>query len=72
MEKLIQLNTVTQAMRARDILKASKIRSKVKRIPSSDGRSPCSYGLIIFNNYDEAIKTLKDNNISGRALGGKL
>lgn len=73
-EKTVQMNSVTQAMRARDILKSSGIRSKVKRITSSDGHKPCSYGLTIYNDFDRAVEILRDKNFNfnGRAFGGRL
>lgn len=68
------MNSVTQAMRARDILRANKIISRVKRMPSRKGRGPCSYGLVIENDFDKAIEILREKGISfsGRAYGGEL
>ena len=69
MDNLIKLSSVTQAMRARDILKTQGIFSKVHRIPAHKGQGACSYGLLLRNRLEEAVEILKDNNIkiSGRA-----
>ena len=72
MDNLIKLSSVTQAMRARDILKSRGITAKVMRIPASNGRGSCSYGLKINSRLTEAVQILRDNNIkvSGRAVEG--
>lgn len=71
MDNLIKLASVTQALRAKDILSKSGIQSKVTRIPASNGKSNCSYGLKINNKFNEALNILHENNIkiSGRAMG---
>ncbi|MCR5653616.1 MAG: DUF3343 domain-containing protein [Ruminococcus sp.] len=71
MDNLIRLSSMTQAMRARDILKKHGIKSKVTRIQPSRDRGSCSYGLKIDNRLYEAVDILRNNNIkvSGRALG---
>lgn len=70
MDNLVKLSSVTEAMRAKDILKQNGILSKVTRIPSSRGRGNCSYGLKISNNLNKAVSILRDYDIkvSGRAL----
>lgn len=74
MDNLIGLSSVTQAMRARDILKENGILSRVSRIPAQKGRGSCSYGLKIDNRLPEAVEILRQNGIkvSGRALGGSI
>ena len=70
MDNLIKLSSLTSALRAKDILKQNGIYSKVARIPSSNGKGNCSYGLKINNRLQEAVNILRDNGIkvSGRAL----
>ena len=70
MDNLIKLASVTQALRAKDILIKEGIRSKVIRIPASRGKGNCSYGLKINDRLNEAVTILRHNNIkvSGRAL----
>lgn len=70
MDNLIALSSVTNAMRARDLLKKHGIKSQVTRIPSSYNKGQCSYGLKINSRLYEAVDILRDNNIkiSGRAL----
>ena len=70
MDNLIKLASVTQALRAKDILIKEGIRSKVIRIPASRGKGNCSYGLKINDRLNEAVTILRENNIkvSGRAL----
>ena len=71
MDNLLQLNSVTQAMRARDILRKNGIGAEVQRIPARKGRGVCSYGLRIKNNLNEAVKILRENDIkfTGRVVG---
>lgn len=71
MDNLVQLSSVTQAMRARDLLKSHGINSAVQRITALRGQGPCAYGLKIFNRFDEAILILREHNIHviGRARG---
>ncbi|MBR1732002.1 MAG: DUF3343 domain-containing protein [Ruminococcus sp.] len=70
MDNMIKLSSVTQALRARDILIKRGIGSKVIRIPAARGRGSCSYGLKIDSRLSEAVNILRDNNIKviGRAL----
>ncbi len=72
-DKMIQLSSVTQAMRARDILRSYRIRCAVKRM-TSKGKGPCSYGLVIYNDFERALEILEDKGINyvGRAVGGGL
>lgn len=63
MDNLIKLSSVTQAMRAKDILRQNGIYSKVHRIPAVKGKGACSYGLLINRNLNEAVSILLDNNI---------
>ncbi len=71
MDNLLQLSSVTEAMRARDLLKKHRIRALVKRIPASKGRGACSYGLKIYGDYNKAEGILLQNGIMvhGRAPG---
>ena len=70
MDNLIKLSSLTSALRAKDILKQNGIYSKVARIPSSNGKGNCSYGLKINNRLQEAVNILREKGIkvSGRAL----
>ena len=70
MDNMIKLSSVTQALRAKDILKGHGIRSKVVRITAFRGKGSCSYGLKIENRLNDAVSILRNNNIkvSGRAL----
>ena len=70
MDNLIKLKSLTEALRAKDILKQNGIISKVSRIPASNGKGNCSYGLKINNKLNEAVSILRENDIkvSGRAL----
>lgn len=69
MDNLIRLPSVTQAMRARDILKSYGIISRVQRIPAAKGQGACNYGLLINRNLNEAVEILREHNlkITGRA-----
>lgn len=74
MDDLIKLSSVTQAMKAKDILKKKGIYSKIHRIPAQKGQGACGYGLLIKRNIEKAVEILENNNIKidGRAFGEKL
>ena len=74
MDKLVKLASVTEAMRARDILKKRGIDSKIARIPSQNGRGSCGYGLNIKTELSKATEILSESGIKfdGQALGDSV
>ncbi len=74
MDNLIKLSSVTQAMKAKEILKKHGINSKIQRIPAKKGQGACGYGLLINNKINEAAEILESNSIKviGRAFGEKI
>jgi hypothetical protein len=69
MDNLIRLSSVTQVMKARDILKNNGITSKIHRIPAQKGQASCSYGLLINEDINKAVEIILENDIKilGRA-----
>lgn len=64
---LILTETVTYAIKGRDLLRKRGIRAKVEKMNS--GKRGCSYAVAVNGNTDEALKILKNNGI--RVLGVK-
>lgn len=62
MDNFIRLSSVTEAMKARDILSQYKIFSSVRRIPVRGG-APCSYGIYIKTNLQKALDVLESHGI---------
>lgn len=71
MEKFIKLSSTTEAMRAKNILRKYGIFSKVKKTTAGNSTSGCSFGIVISENNDKAIKILKEHGITpfGQASG---
>jgi hypothetical protein len=68
MDKLLRLSSVTQAMKARDLLRKNKIISIVKRIPADKESPTCGYGIYIKGNAEKAVEILQRNGILMRDL----
>ena len=70
MKDLIKLSSVTEAIKARDMLAKNGIKAVVTRIPAQKSGDGCGYGLDIKNRRDEAMELIKEKY--GRAFGGSL
>ncbi len=67
MDNLLRLASVTDAMKARELLGKHRIRAVIKRIPAGKGESSCGYGVYIYGNVNKTIEILESNGIF---LGG--
>ena len=69
---LIVVGSVTFAIKGRDLLARSGIRSSVERTPRSSGFEGCGYSIYVPDRTDEAERILIRNGIriSGRAERG--
>lgn len=74
MENFIVLSSMTEALRAKNILEKYRIPSKVKQIPGKTTGRGCTFGLIVPNFKDRAIEILERYNIhpKGRASGDEV
>lgn len=60
---LIMFNSVTFAIRSRDLLNKNGIDAMLVRTPSHLRNRSCGYSLLIINRYDEAKKLILNNGI---------
>ena len=61
---LILFNSVTIAMRAREVLKKYNIYSTVVRTPISLNKKSCGYSLFINQDFKRALEVLSGNGIA--------
>lgn len=62
-EYLIVTNTVTYALKARDILRRNGFKATVEKIVSDDMSLGCGYGVAVKGNITNATELLKKNGI---------
>lgn len=60
---LIMFNSVTFAIRSRDLLNKNGIDARLVRTPSHLRNRSCGYSLLIINRYDEAKMLILNNGI---------
>lgn len=60
---LIIFNSVTFAIRSRDLLKKNRIDARLVRTPSHLRNRSCGYSLLIINRFDEAKSLILSNGI---------
>ena len=56
----IELESITSAIKARDLLKMKKMRVKIEKT-STASKKGCSYSVITENDCDSALKVLSGN-----------
>ena len=68
-EPMIMVNSITYAMKGRDILLSHGIKAYVERTPRSNVTGGCGYSIYVPERTDEAVKILTDAGIKilGRA-----
>ena len=52
------LNSITYAMKGRDLLRAHKIKAEIKRVSKSETLHGCGYGLLVYKSPEQARKVL--------------
>ena len=60
---LILFNSVTTAMRAREILKKYGVFGKIVRTPLGINKKSCEYSLYVNKNFARALQILSENSI---------
>lgn len=60
---LIMFNSVTFAIRSRDLLKRNRIDARLVRTPSHLRNRSCGYSLLIPKRFDEAKSLILNNGI---------
>lgn len=66
--RLIVLNSITYAHRAREYLERMGIRSYLERIPENLRTTGCGYGVRVVGNTDVAAGMLESNGIHVRDI----
>jgi ribosomal protein L20 len=62
--KMLMLNSITYAYRARDFLEKRNIRAYVERVPANLRSNGCGYGLRVERNAEQIAELLNENGIS--------
>ncbi len=60
---LIMFNSVTLAIRSRDLLKKHNIDARMVRTPSHLRNRSCGYSLLVTHNFSQAINIIGSNGI---------
>ena len=60
---LILLNSITFAMKSKDLLNNNGFSAELQRIPKGLQKQGCSYGVYVSKNIDEAINFLTKKGI---------
>ena len=60
---LFILNSITYAMKGRDLLRAHKIKAEIKRVPKNEVLHGCGYGLLIYGDTEQALHLLSKARI---------
>lgn len=70
-KQLIQVNSITYAIKGRDILKSNGIKAYVERTPADVDRVGCGYSIYVKGDIEKAKDILKSAGIKivGRQEG---
>lgn len=60
---LIMVNSITYAIKSRDILYRKGIKAYVERIPHTSRTTGCGYGIYVPDKTEEAVQLLLDSGI---------
>lgn len=52
------LNSITYAMKGRDLLRAHRIKADITRVSKSETLHGCGYGLLVYRDHEQARKIL--------------
>lgn len=63
MKKLIMLNSITYAYKARDFLYTKGYKVYIERIPANLRKNGCGYGIRVNGDMNTAIDLLESNGI---------
>jgi hypothetical protein len=56
-------NSMTSAMRAKDLLQKHGVSAKVIRTPANLRRRSCGYSLLVKKDFDNAVTLIKNANV---------
>ncbi len=62
-KNLIMMTSITNAMKAKDVLSKKGIRAEIVRTPKRKAKSGCGYSLYVPKNYQKAVSIIKASGI---------
>ena len=68
MENIITFASVTNAMKAKELLRQHRIASRVIRTPAKLRRGSCGYSLVIPKRFSEAAELVERSGIPYRGI----
>ena len=70
MENIITFASMTNAMRAKEVLNKNKIASRLIRTPAKLRKGSCGYSLLINRRFLKACELIKEHKIPYREMIG--
>ncbi len=68
MENIITFVSVTNAMKAKELLRANGIFSRVIRTPARLRKGSCGYSLVVPKNFARAAELIKNSKIPYKGI----
>ena len=65
---IIQVSSVTAAMRGKKVLERNGIRSYMSRTTKDNGENGCGYSLVVYQSGDKAGQLLREAGITIRGI----
>jgi tagatose-1,6-bisphosphate aldolase len=62
-QQVIDVGSVTYAMKSRELLRSHGIRAYVERLPRAPEATGCGYGVYVPKDVEEAVRLLKEAGI---------
>lgn len=62
-KNLIMMTSITNAMKAKDVLSKKGIRTEIVRTPKRKTKSGCGYSLYVPKNFTKAVSIIKASGI---------
>lgn len=62
-KNLIMMTSITNAMKAKDVLLKKGIRAEIVRTPKRKAKSGCGYSLYVPKNFSKAVSIIKASGI---------
>ena len=62
-KKLIMMSSITNALKAKEVLSKKRIRSEIVRTPKRKSKSGCGYSLYVPYNFNKAVSIIKSSGI---------
>ncbi len=65
----IKVNSVTHAMKGRNVLSSNGIKANIKRLNEANSKEGCGYVILVNNEPEKAVSLLKNNFIKVISFG---